>query len=336
MSGRTPFSMESLGRVIARGIYKYKHNVIIFWGELGEGKTTCMLRVIHRVIKDWIAILSFVLEPKTCLKCGKTWVSHNEYKYELMCPECGTKATSTTKFEDALEAAQRNWWVDPFPVDIKTGLLRSFPEGTKFTICEGKARGKIVQKNHYLNFSFGEIRGTIEDAVYTRIRVPVVGWDDVAVYFHRSNIQYMHPEVKNFFSRYSFVRQYVGNLLITVPTIEFVPEQLFLFCTADVLIQERGLGDFDTKKAVRSFAGKTKTWTKSYDGRDVTWTQLDNADIDPDVVIKDSGGHLTTVMDAYEEIRHAHAVEAFQKPEEIFVTTMPKTKEFSKGESLLG
>jgi hypothetical protein len=41
-------------------------------------------------------------------------------------------------------------------------------------------------------------------------------------------------------------------------------------------------------------------------------------------------------FNAYEEIRHAHAIEAFEHPEEIFVTSMPKTgKEFTKEESLL-
>jgi predicted Zn-ribbon and HTH transcriptional regulator len=333
---RSPFSLETLKHTVDRAIFKYRHNVIIFWGELGEGKTTLMLRVIHHCIKDWKMILSFVLEPKVCLHCGKTWQSHNEYKFEILCPECGTKATTTTRFAEAFEAARRNWWVEPFPVDIKTGTLKAFPEGTKFSICEGKARGRIVHKNPYLNFSFNEIKSTIESAVYTRIRLPVVGWDDVAVYFHRSNIQYMHPDVKNFFSRYSFVRQYIANLLITVPTIEFVPEQLFLFCTADVLLQQRGRGDFDTKKAIRSFVGKSKTWIKSYDGRNVMWRPVDNVDIDPDVLITDEGGHKTTVMDAYEEIRHAHAVEAFEKPEEIFVTSMPKTKEFTEADSLLG
>jgi hypothetical protein len=62
-----------------------------------------------------------------------------------------------------------------------------------------------------------------------------------------------------------------------------------------------------------------RTWTKSYDGRDVTWKEVPKE-----------------WFDAYEEIRHAQAVEAFEHPEEIFVTSMPKTgKEFTKEESLL-
>jgi hypothetical protein len=277
-----------------------------------------MLRSIHRHVPDWPTLLSFILEPHKCLSCSTEWDAHQPYKYELLCPECGKRMTETDSFAEALGRARQNWWVDPFPVDRHTGFLRTFPSGQRFQICPGKATGKITQIHPYLNFSFNELRGTIQNAVFTRMRLPIIGWDDVAVYFHRSNIQYMHPEVKNFFSRYSFVRQYIANLYITVPTIDFVPEQLSLFCTADVLLQARGVGDFDKKKSVRSFFGKSKSWQKSYDGVDVTWDK-----IEPEW------------FDAYEEIRHAHAVEAFLHPEEIFVTTMPKNKEFTEEESLL-
>jgi hypothetical protein len=156
-------------------------------------------------------------------------------------------------------------------------------------------------------------------AVETRVKIPIMGWDDIAVYFHRSNIQYMHPDVKNFFSRYNFIRKYAGNVVITVPTPNFVPEQLMVFCTGDIMVSERGFGDFDVKKEMRAFRSKAKTWTKSYDGRDVQWKLVPEE-----------------WFNAYEEIRHAHAVEAFEHPEEIFVTSMPKSgKEFSEQESLL-
>jgi len=293
------------------------HNVIILWGELGFGKTTLMLQCLWELIHDWPTILSFVLEPHVCSECGKTWDAKQPYVYELACPECLSKSITVSTIADALEYARQKWWVDPFPVD-KKGYIKAFPTGQTFLVSPGKARGTITQKNPYLNFSFFELRKTIQSAVDTRIRLPAIGWDDVAVYFHRSNIQYMHPDVKNFFSRYSFVRQYVANLIITVPTIDFVPEQLALFCTADVLIDRRGQGDFDVKKSMRSFYGRQKSWQKSYDGQNTTWAPI-----------------KAEWFDAYEEIRHAHAVQAFEKPEEIFVTTMPKAQEFTPEESLL-
>jgi hypothetical protein len=315
---RLPLNITSLNKTIDYAIYNYKHNVIIFWGELGEGKTSLMLNALHRLIPDWRKVLSFILEPHKCLKCGLEYDANELYKFELMCPECGKKATETTSLTQALDLARKNWWVDPFPVDLRKGTIRTFPLGQRFIVCEGKGRGKITQVEPYLNFSFHEVQKTIQDTVYTRLRLPGMGWDDPSVYFHRSNIQYMHPEVKAFFSRYSFIRPYVANLFMAVPTIDFVPEQLSLFCTADVLLTERGLGDFDVKKSVRSFYGRQKSWQKSYDGRNVTWDKV------PD-----------EWFDAYEEIRHAHAVEAFEHPEEIFVTTMPsKGKEFTKEESL--
>jgi hypothetical protein len=312
------FNIDSLNRLTDRAVRIYKHNVIIIWGELGEGKTTLMLKCIYRQVRDWPTVLSFILEPHKCLHCGKEWNANQPYKYELLCPECGAHMVETTSYAEALTRARENWWVDPFPTDLHTGFLRKFPEGQKFQMCEGKATGRITQTHPYLNFSFNEVRTTIQNAVFTRMRLPIIGWDDVAVYFHRSNIQYMHPEVKNFFSRYSFVRQYVANLYITVPTIDFVPEQLALFCTADILLTGRGKGDFDTKRSIRSFFGRAKSWQKSYDGRNVGWQRVESP-----------------WFDAYEEIRHAHAVEAFLHPEEIFVTSMPETKKFTEEESLL-
>jgi hypothetical protein len=317
-----PFNLETMRKTVYRAIHAYMHNVIIIWGELGFGKTTLMLQTLWDVVRDWPTVLSFVLEPHVCLKCGESWDAGQPYVYELMCPECSSEAQVIDSVARALEFAKQRWWVDPFPVD-KKGLVKAFRTGQKFTVCPGKARGVITQQHPYLNFSFFELRRTIQSCVDTRIRLPAIGWDDVAVYFHRSNIQYMHPDVKNFFSRYSFVRQYIANLLITVPTIDFVPEQLALFCTADVLISGRGYGDFDVKRSVRSFYGRQKSFQKSYDGRNVDWSR-----------ITDKIGTYD-VFDAYEEIRHAHAVEAFEKPEEIFVTTMPKAKEFTDEESLL-
>jgi hypothetical protein len=276
-----------------------------------------MLWCLFELYKDWPTVLSFILEPHACLKCGAEFDAHQPYRFEVMCPECGRKARET-RLAEAVELAKKNWYVDPFPVDLRTGIIKQFPHGQKFLVCEGKARGKIVQRHPYLNFSFHEIRRTYQEAVKTRMRIIATGWDDVSVYFHRSNIQYMHPDVKSFFSRYSFVKTYVANLFITVPTIDFVPDQLALFCTADVLLTQRGEGDFDVKKSVRSFYGRQRSWQKSYDGRDVTWDKV------PD-----------EWFNAYEEIRHAHAVEAFEHPEEIFVTTMPsKGKEFTEEESL--
>jgi len=166
-------------------------------------------------------------------------------------------------------------------------------------------------------FTFWEIRDKIKNAVMKNTRMLALGWDDLAVYFHRSNIQYMHPEVKDFFSKYNFVRPYLANLIITVPNINFIPEQLLSFATADIWVKSRGVGDFDRAKLRRSFWGAKRSWTKYYDGYDVTWKPLPKQ-----------------VYRKYEEIRHAHAVEAFEKPEEIFVTTMPKPKAYTEEESL--
>lgn len=171
--------------------------------------------------------------------------------------------------------------------------------------------------NDLTKFTFWEIRETIKKAVTNNIRLPGLGWDDLAVYFHRSNIQYMHPAVKDFFSKYNFVRPYLANLIITVPNIHFVPEQLLAFATADIWVQSRGIGDFDRAKLRRSFWGAKRSWTKYYDGYDVTWKP-----VPPDVYKE------------YEKMRHQHALEAFEKPEEIFVTTMPKPKAYTEEESL--
>jgi len=311
-----PLKLESLNNLVDRAILEDKHNIIVIWGELGEGKTSLALQMLHRKIQDWRKVLSFELEPHTCLKCGYTWNAGQPYVYELPCPKC-SEETKTKDIREAVEAVWKGYLVKPFPIDLKTGLPKKFSKETVFTINTSKARGKIVQKYPYLNFSFYEFRDSLKRAVDLRLRLPIVVWDDIAVYFHRSNIQYMHPEVKNFFSRYNFIRKYVANVVITVPTIDFVPNQLIPFVTADVLLLERGLGDFDVKKPRRAFYGKAKSWLKSYDGRDVTWPKV------PDEWFQ-----------AYEEIRHAHAVEAFEHPEEIFVTTMPKPKAYTEEESL--
>ena len=313
---RIQLKLQDLNNLVDRGIFSYFHNVIIIWGELSKGKTSLMMRMLYRILGDWKKVLSFILEPKTCLKCSHSWDANQLYVYEVPCEKCN-KETKTQSLDEACNAVKARKLVIPFPYDLKTGFVKKFPEGTIFSVNSSPARGKITQIYPYMNFSFQEFRNTIENAVETRIRVPIVGWDDIAVYFHRSNIQYMHPDVKNFFSRYNFVKTYLGNVVITVPVPEFVPEQLALFCTADVLLTERGAGDFDTKRDVRSFYGKRRSWQKSYDGRDVTWEKVDDE-----------------WFNAYEEIRHAHAVEAYEKPEEIFVTTMPKTKEFTAEESL--
>jgi len=168
-----------------------------------------------------------------------------------------------------------------------------------------------------VDFTFWEVRKRIKYAVMNNRRLLVMGWDDLGVYFHKSNIMYMHPEVKDFFSKYNFVRPYMANLIITVPDISFVPGQLLTFCTGDVWIDRRGHGDFDRGKLMRNFWGSKPSWTKHYDGVDVVWTKA------PDDVYK-----------VYEGMRHEHAVEAFKKPEEIFVTAMPKAKEFAEEDSL--
>lgn len=317
--GRFPLRIEQLNNLIDKGIFEDLHNIIVVWGELGKGKTTLMMQSLHRIYGDWDKVLSFILEPHVCMACGHTWDAEQPYTYELPCPKLGCNhEVKTQSLKEACAAVHAKKLVIPFPYEYDTGFVKKVPEGTTFSINSSKARGKIVQRYPYLNFTFNEFRGNLENAVEIHVRVPILGWDDIAVYFHRSNIQYMHPDVKNFFSRYNFVRKYVGNVVMTVPTINFVPLQLMPFCTADVWVTDRGTADFDVNKEIRSFFGNTKTWTKHYDGRDVAWQKAP-----PDVFA------------AYEEIRHAHAVEAFEHPEEVFVTTMPdKGKEFSEEESL--
>jgi predicted Zn-ribbon and HTH transcriptional regulator len=329
--------IEQVNSLIDRAIYSDYHNIVVVWGELGKGKTTMMMWMLYRVLKDWKKVLSFELEPHTCLSCGHEWNAGQPYLFEVTCPKCNVE-TKTSEISEAMKAVlgerqvhrdeegkitsewvRKPQLVIPFPYDLKTGLPKQFPAGTVFSLNTGKARGIISQKYPYMNYSFHEFRGNLENAVETRVKLPIMGWDDIAVYFHRSNIQYMHPDVKNFFSRYNFIRKYCGNVVITVPTPNFVPEQLMVFCTGDILVSQRGMGDFDIKKEMRAFRSKTKTWTKSYDGRDVSWKQVPEE-----------------WFNAYEEIRHAHAVEAFEHPEEIFVTSMPKAgKEFTENESLL-
>jgi len=309
-------SLRSLNGLVDRAIFGNWHNVIVIWAELGTGKTTLSLQMLYRLVQNWEMVLSFVLEPHVCMKCGERWDAGQPYLYEVGCPSCG-KEIKTSKVKEAIGSVLKGDCVTPFPYDYNTGFVKKFPTGQIFTINTSKARGEVNQKYPYLNFSFNEIRNTIEQAVKLRIRLPMVDWDDIAVYFHRSNIQYMHPFVKNFFSRYNFVRKYVANMIITVPDPTFVPEQLLLFCTADVMLTERGRGDFDWKKKLRSFWGKGLTWTKHYDGREVAWSKLPEK-----------------WETAYEEIRHAHAVEAFEKPEEVLVTSMPKHEEFTEQESL--
>jgi len=314
---RLKISIERLNHIIDNAIFEYKHNIIIIWGELGDGKTSLMLQMIYRKVQDWRKVVSFVLEPHVCMKCGEEWDAEQPFVFEVPCRKC-SKETKTTDIGKAIAAAMERQLVKPFPLDMRTGIPRKFPFNTTFTINTVKAQGKITRTFPYLNFTFYEVRDTIKQCVDTRIRLPIMGWDDPAVYFHRSNIQYMHPDIKTFFSRYNFIRQYVANLVMAVPSFDFVPEQLSFFCTADVMLKDRGVGDFDVKRTVRSFFGKKQSWRKSYDGRDVTWP-----------IVPEEW------FTAYEEIRHAHAIEAFEHPEEIFVTTMPKSgKEFTEEESL--
>lgn len=168
-----------------------------------------------------------------------------------------------------------------------------------------------------VDFTFQEVQRRIKTGVTANKRIPCFGWDDLGVYFHKSTIQYMHPEVKDFFSKYNFVRPYLANLIITVPDIEFVPHNLLTFCTGDIWISQRGVGDFDRAKLVRNFWGSRRSWTKHYDGFDVKWSK---APVD--------------VYRAYALNRHEHALKAFEKPEEVFVTSMPQTEEFTEEDSL--
>jgi hypothetical protein len=303
--------------MIDDAIFNYKHNIIILWGELGFGKSSLMLDMLFRKVKDWPKVLSFELEPHVCSKCGEEWNAEQPFLYEVPCRKC-SKETKTEDIGKAISGVMEKQLVKPFPIDLRSGIPLKFPSGTVFTINSAKARGKLTQTYPYLNFTFYEVRDTIKRSVDTRVRLPIMGWDDPAVYFHRSNIQYMHPDIKTFFSRYNFIRQYVANLVMAVPSFDFVPEQLSFFCTADVMLTARGHGDFDIKKTVRSFFGKKQSWRKSYDGKGVKWQ-----------VVPDEW------FAAYEEIRHAHAMEALEHPEEIFVTSMPKSgKEFTEEESL--
>ncbi len=155
-------------------------------------------------------------------------------------------------------------------------------------------------------FTFKEMRELILNSVKYRKRLAVVIWDDIAVYFHRASIQYMHPDVKDFFSKYNFIRPYIANLLITTPNIEFIPRQLLDFATADILVNKRGEGDFDRSKLLRKFQGNTRTFRKNYDGRDVTWKPLPEK-----------------IQRWYDEERHRHSLEAFMNPEDIFLYSMP-------------
>ena len=156
-------------------------------------------------------------------------------------------------------------------------------------------------------FTFHEIKDRIKDAIMRNIRIDAMNWDDLAVYFHRAAIQYMHPDVQDFFSKYNFIRPYLANLFITVPNIEFIPRPLLDFATADIYVQQRGKADFDRSKLIRSFKGRRRSWRKNYDGFAVEWEPL------PDEIYA-----------RYQESRHAHAVEAFVNPETIFVNQMPK------------
>ena len=154
-------------------------------------------------------------------------------------------------------------------------------------------------------FTFWEIKDALKKLVIERERSPMLVWDDLAVYFHRSLIQYMHPDVRDFFSKYNFIRTYLANMILTTPSIDFVPRQLLAFMTCDVWATRRGKADFDRALVVRNFRGKTKTRTKNYDGYDVTWTKL------PKDVYRE-----------YEDMRHDHALEAFMNPNAIFVSSM--------------
>ena len=200
------------------GIYDNKHNIIIIWGELGLGKSTLALQLLHWHYHDW----------DTCFK--------------------------------------------------------------------------------HVKFTFQEMRDAIKQAILQNKRIKAVIWDDLAVYFHRAAIQYMHPEVRSFFSKYNFIRPYLGNLIITVPNIDFIPRPLLDFATADIYVTKRGHADFDRAKLIRSFRSRHKSWTKNYDGDDVEWTEL------PKEIYK-----------RYEQIRHQHALDSILNPDDMFVMAMPHT-----------
>jgi len=159
-------------------------------------------------------------------------------------------------------------------------------------------------------FTFREMTELLKMAVKLRVRLAIILWDDIAVYFHRASIQYMHPEVKDFFSKYNFIRPYLANMVITTPNIEFIPRQLLDFATADVYVKTRGFGDFDRSRILRKYQGAQRTFRKNYDGRDVEWGPLPSE-----------------IQKWYDDERHAHAIEAFEHPEDIFMYSMPEDDE---------
>lgn len=159
-------------------------------------------------------------------------------------------------------------------------------------------------------FTFYEVKDFLTNLVLNKKRCPMLLWDDLAVYFHRSLIQYMNPLVQEFFGRYNFIRPYLANLILTTPSVDFVPRQLLAFMTGDLWVQKRGKADFDRAIVVRNFRGRTRTRIKNYDGYDVTWKPVP-----------------LDVYSRYEKVRHEHAVEAFLNPRGTFVYAMPKKED---------
>lgn len=146
----------------------------------------------------------------------------------------------------------------------------------------------------------------------------ILDWDDIAVYFHRAFIQYQHPWVKKFLARYNYIRPYLGTVLCTTPSRDFIPGQLLSYNTHDVMTLKRGKADFDTIKILRKFkGGGRQTMQKFYDEASVTWDKLP-----PDI------------EKWYLEIRHNNAVRAITNPEEMFPYDMPAKKDEVEAKAL--
>lgn len=242
------FIIEELDGLIDNAIFHDTHNVIVYWGEMGRGKSTLGLWTMFRLVKRNLARKKGLPEEYVKMK----------YKQ----------------------------------------LVKVDPEFCRevWELILGK----------YVVFTFREFRGFVKAAMKVYQREDGVMWDDVAVYFSRIGIMYMHPEVKEFFSTYNFIREYLANAILTVPVIDDVPRQMLRFMTGDVNCYKRGEADFKRAKTVRTFGKGDKSWSKLYDGFDLVWPKV------PD-----------WVYTKYKEMRHEHAMRAMEDPDSVFVSKMP-------------
>ena len=93
------------------------------------------------------------------------------------------------------------------------------------------------------------------DAVEKDIRIPIVIWDDMTIYFNKQVVDYNDADVKWFFSTWDSFREYVATLMATSSDIIALPVAIFRRKNLEVRVHERGMAQVEYVKMHTRFRG---------------------------------------------------------------------------------